>query len=108
MANIVDPAAISFCNTKVRPTADVMLQMYWTAKSIIATWNALTMSGKIPNDASVIVDGAATDGRNIINGIQATAIITQATNFVATFEAGGNAVLNVITQVAVNGGSRIS
>jgi hypothetical protein len=104
--NIVDPAALSFVNTKIRPTADAMGMLYHTAKELVLEWNALSMSAKIPNDASVIMDGAATDGRNVITGIMATAIVTEAMAVVAHYELAANAVLNQIVQAGVNEGGK--
>jgi hypothetical protein len=52
------------------------------------------------------VDGAATDGRNVITGAKATSIITRAMEFITDYEAGSNAKLNTVVQVRVNGGAR--
>src|ERR1700676_4909397 len=106
MAQISDPQAIAFVNQRVRPTADAMGVLYHTAKELVQEWNAFSESAKIPNDSSPILDGAPADGRNAITGLLATAIITEAMAVVAHYEASANAVLNVITQVAVNEASR--
>src|SRR5579872_360747 len=106
MANITNPLAVAFANNQVRPTADLMSQLYYTAKSIVNYWNANSMSSIIPNTTDVIVDGAATDGRQILTGIAATAIITEAMAVITHYEASTNAVLNQIKQVEVNGGGR--
>jgi hypothetical protein len=99
---ITNPTAVLFSNTQVRPMADLLGQAYYAAKQIVNNWNATGMSSLITNDSNVIVDGSATDGRNQITGAQATNIIVQAEAFISTYEAGSNAVLNDILQVAVN------
>ena len=101
MPNIIDPAAITFCNQEVRPYADAEAQAYWTAKKLLNNWNSLAMSAKIPNDASLIVDGSATDGRNAVTGAQITNVITRAQEKIADYEAATNGKLTTITQVAV-------
>lgn len=106
MANITNTQAVTFCNSQVRVAADLMSQLYFTAKAIVAFWNANGMSAIIPNTTDVIIDGAANDGRQILTGIGATAIITEAMAVIAHYEASTNAVLNQVKQVAVNGGAR--
>lgn len=106
MATINNAQAVAFCNQKVRPMADTMAQSYFTAKAIVSFWNANSLSSVIPNTTDIIVDGAATDGRQILTGQAATAIITEALAIVSHYEASTNAVLNQIQQVAVNGESR--
>jgi hypothetical protein len=105
MPAITDPAAMTFSNSKARVTADLMAHLYWTCKALIAEWNATSMSAKITNTTDLLSDGAATDGRNQITGINVTAIVTEAMAVVAHYEAGSNAVLNAIQIVKVNGGS---
>lgn len=108
MANITDQRAISFCNTQVRPIADLMSQLYFTAKSIVAYWNANSMSAIIPNTTDVVVDGGGPtgDGRQTLTGIAATAVITEAMAVITHYEASTNAVLNQISAVKVNGAAR--
>ena len=102
MANITDVAAIKFSNEQIRPLADMLASLYYRAKTVVDDWNATTMSGKIPNTTDVLIDGAAEDGRTIINGIDATAIITRAQEFITDYEAGSKAKLNTVNKVAVN------
>ena len=102
MPNITDPAAVAFCNQEVRPYADAEAQAYWTAKKLINDWASFSMSAKIPNDASLIVDGSATDGRNAVTGLQITNILNRAQEKVTDYEATSNAKLVTVTQVAVN------
>lgn len=103
MANIIDPTAVNFCNTKVRPMADILSKHYWQAKALVATWNAQSLSAIIPNTTDEVIDGARQDGRAVITGIKVTAIITRCTEIIADYEATSNAKLNTVVQVAVNG-----
>lgn len=106
MATTNNPQAISFVNQKARPMADTMAQLYLTSKSIVAFWNANSVSAVVPNDSTVILDGAATDGRQIVTGQAITAIVTEAMAVISHYEASTNAVLNQIEAVAVNGQSK--
>ncbi|HLX53422.1 MAG TPA: hypothetical protein VKR58_05760 [Aquella sp.] len=108
MPNITNPTAIAFCDQKVRPMADLMLQEYNTAKSIVNYWNANSMSSIITNDSSIIEDSAATngDGRQVITGAMVTNIITRAIEKITDYEASSDAKLNTVEQVSVNGQAR--
>ena len=105
MAN-TNPQVIAFCNAHVRPMADSMAANYWTAKKIVTEWNSLNLAALILNDGTLIADGSATDGRSPISGTMVTNIIVRATEIVTDYEAAGNAKLNTVAQVAVNGQSR--
>lgn len=108
-----NPQAIAFSNSKIRPMADLLYSAYLTAKSVVEQWNAQSVSAVIPNDSTVIADGAATDGRAQITDAQATAIITRCQELINWMEQGlvaspftGTATLatlGTITAVEVNG-----
>lgn len=108
MADISNPQAIAFVNEQARVMADSMAQNYATAKAIVNFWNANNVSAVIPNTVDVILDGAATDGRQIVTGAAITNIVTRAMEVIADYEATSNAKLNTVLNVAVNTGSRIS
>jgi hypothetical protein len=103
MANITDAGAVAFCNQKARPTADAMQTLYATCKDLVNFWNANSISTLIPNTTDVVVDGAASDGRQPLNGIAVTAIVTEANAVILHYEASSNAVENNIMKVFVNG-----
>jgi hypothetical protein len=115
MAN-ANVQAINFVNNRIRPMADELWTCYFTAKSLIAQWNAQSVSLVIPNDAVVISDGAATDGRAQITDAQATAIVTRCQEFISWMEQGlvgvpflvpvTNATLNTVGAVRVNGAAK--
>jgi len=98
---IKHPTAVRFANEKIRVGAD-LLTRYYFLKEVVDEWNATGMSAFITNTADVIEDGSATDGRNVITGIDATAIITRMMEVISDMEAGGNAKLNTVNKVAVN------
>jgi hypothetical protein len=102
MADISDPQAVRFCNERVRPAADRFAQLYWWAKAVAAEWEAQGIAAKIPNDASVILDGAATDGRPIITGADVNTMAARVAEFIALLEATGSAKLSQILKVSVN------
>jgi len=103
MADITSPQAVKFTNEKARPFADAYAQLYFAAKTLIAEWNAQSLSGVITNDpADTVIDGSATDGRPIATGEDVTAQVTRAQELVADLEATNNAKLNTILAIAVN------
>lgn len=103
---ITDPEAVKFCNEKVRVMADALGVAYFSAKAILAEWYANDMGTLIPVSSDVVVDGSATDGRHVITGNDATAIINRASEIVADMEANNSAKLNTVLAVAVNYQSR--
>lgn len=114
MANS-NPQAVAFANQKIRPMADLLYTAYYTAKSVLAQWNAQNVAAVIPNDATIIADGAATDGRAQITDAQATNVITRCQDLINWMEgantiAAGNgslAVLNTVALVQVNGKAQL-
>lgn len=102
---IDDPQAVRYCNEQVRVTADLMMSLYETCKRLKLNWDAHMLSQLIPNDNSPIEDGSATDGRPPITGAMVNNIINRAWEFTQDYEAGGDAKLMTVAQVAVNGES---
>lgn len=102
MPNIVDPQSITFVNTQVRPLADRVSQMYWFAKSVLQQFNANGLASTITNDTSVVVDGAAVDGRTVLTGADVNVFLSLMQGIVTNFEATSNLQLNQISKPAVN------
>jgi len=112
MAN-TNVQAVTFCNTEIRPMADQIFSTYLSAKKIVQNWNSQALSTVIPNDSTIIADGAAQDGRAQITDAQATAIITRCQEMISWMENGlvaspfnGTATLatlGTVSGVAVNG-----
>lgn len=100
-AQITDPAATGFSNDVVRRVAEALRNTYASCKATVAHWNATGMSSKITNTADEIEDGAATDGRNVITGSDATSIITRCMELITDYEAAGNAKLNTVEKPSV-------
>jgi deoxycytidylate deaminase len=115
MAN-TNAQAIAFSNTRIRPMADQLYSTYLSAKKLASEWNAQSVSTVIPNDSTVISDGAATDGRPQITDAQATNIVTRCNEMISWMENGlvaspfGTsatlATLNTIVAAEVNGTSK--
>lgn len=99
--------AIAFVNNMARRYADAEAQAYNTAVALNAFWNANSVSAVVPNDATIILDGAATDGRQIVTGVGTTNIVTRAQEKLADYQANSNAKLNTVLALAVNTTSRI-
>jgi hypothetical protein len=107
MATTANAQAIAFVNNMARRYADAEAQAYNTAKALNAFWNANSVSGVVPNDATIILDGAATDGRQIVTGAQTTNVVTRCQEKIADYEANSSAKLNTILALAVNTTSHI-
>ena len=106
---ITNAQAVAFSNQQIRQLADALTSAYWTAKAVVANYYASPELGTeyTTGIAETIVDGSETDGRQIVTGNDALGMITQAAGWVATCEANGGAVLNVLLGYAVNGRSRV-
>lgn len=113
MAN-TNAQAVAFVNTRIRPMADLIFTGYETAKSLVSQWNSQSVATAIPNDSTVIADGAAADGRAPITDAQATNIVTRCMEFINWMERGtldtsgtlNNATLNTVAAVEVNGAAK--
>lgn len=102
MANIVDQNAISFANVQVRAIADKYMQLYWLCKQAQSDWTSKGMAALFPNDASLVVDGAATDGRTQITGADVNVLVSHVTTVITDLEAASNLKRNQVQKVAVN------
>lgn len=103
---VTDTNAIRFCNTRIRPLADRLAQAYTLAKEIIneGTAQGLTAGGTptIPNDTTLISDGAVLDGRPQIQGADIYNVIALAQTLITAMEATSNQKLSQVLRVAVN------
>lgn len=98
-----DSTAIAFSNEEIRTAADDLGQLYYKAKAVTTRWYALGGTSLIPNSVGdTIQDGAAHDGRPVIDGAKVNNVMNRLLEFVTDMEAGGNAKLNTVLQVAVN------
>lgn len=96
--------------------ADLLYTAYLSAKSLVEQWNSEGVATVIPNDATIIGDGAATDGRPQITDAQATTIVTRCQELINWMEQGlvaspftgtvSNSTLNTVGAVEVNGVSK--
>jgi hypothetical protein len=102
MANITDPSAVKFSNEQVRPAADRIMQFYWFCKGLKVQWTSQNLAALIPNDASLMVDGSAQDGRTQITGADVNVLLSNLNTFINSLEANTNLMLNQFGKVAVN------
>lgn len=101
MAN-TNPQAVNISDTKIRPLADALAQVYHQAKLIGELSTAQNWNSIIPNDSTVMGDSAATDGRPIVTNGQLQVVLSHAAALVTDFQASTNLKLNQILSVAVN------
>lgn len=117
MAAITTPLIVRFANEKIRVSADQWSQSYWTAKSLLAQAASQGISASIPNDSTIIDDGADVDGRPVMTGQVAHAILQVAAVVVHFVESapvdpvtgvptGAPPPLAAIMACAVNGAAR--
>lgn len=98
----MDASSIKFCNEKIRPSADALVQLFYASSEILDLWNAMGGVLAIPNDGTVIVDGSPGDGRRAITGAMVNNIIARLFEYHNDQSASGNAKLNTEIAVAVN------
>lgn len=103
MAEITNAEAIKFCNEKVRVAANQYAQLYYRAKAVYQEWTANGLGDIIAYDnADLVVDGSATDGRHPISGIDVNNLMTRLGEVITDMEASSNAKLNTILCIITN------
>jgi hypothetical protein len=98
------PQVVKFCNERIRPCADTIARVAVQVSAIVQEWQAKGLVDQIPDDATVIDDGAATDGRTPITGHDVRQMIALAEDLVA-MATGQNTRMPTVIKVAVNPGS---
>lgn len=107
MAN-TNPQAVLFANQYARPVANDIVSAYLTMKRIAQVWTGQDVIAVIPNDATLISDGAANDGRPQITDGMVNVLIANAATICALFEANSNLILNQMLQVSNAAASVVS
>lgn len=98
-----NPQAISFANQKGRPNADVILSAIETAREFDADYTALSGDTLFPNDAELIEDGSAADGRPRVQNQEMRAMRNLCQSLL-TWAATGNPTNETrLRRMAVNG-----
>ena len=95
--------------------ADTLASAYLTAKVMTTVWDAQHIGDLIPNDPTVIDDGAQSDGRSVITNAQVNAIVQRARELITWLERGSLdgtgqqnfSFLSSIVAVQVNPQSRV-
>lgn len=102
MAEIKDPNAVRFANTRIRPMADRLAQLYYLAVLFSDEFKALGLDTIFLKNPDSVSDGSATDGRPPITGTDVNNIITLAIAFKDLMEANSKEPLNQVLRVGVN------
>lgn len=98
-----NPQAIKVANEKIRPLADAMAGLYNALKSAQIEFVAESWGALFPNDAEIIVDGSATDGRTQITNAEVRAfMLTDAVAFLNAMEASANVGRDRVFKLAPN------
>src|SRR5438105_15069051 len=100
MAN-TNAQAIAWSNTRARRMADLLESCYQAAKKLVGEWNAQNLSAVIPNDANIIEDGAATDGRPLCKDSDVNNIVTRAQDYRPWYEGGSSPTVTGAGTMAV-------
>ena len=99
--------AIAFANQKIRPVNDLALSLYYSIQLFQQEWTQQSVATVIPNDANIINDGAATDGRPQMTDAQAQVVQANLQTIMNVFTANSNLILNQLLAVAVHPASII-
>lgn len=104
MADNTSAQAVKISNEKIRPAADYILQTYFFMKTLQAQYAAQAWAAEFPvgDPTGVLIDGAQTDGREIITNGDVNAVVTALGAFITFMEATSNQQLNRFLKVAVN------
>ncbi len=97
MPDITDPTVTTYVNEAIRPLADILVGLSSALDVEIARYNAVIaplLTGNTGPDE--IIDGAASDGRVVLNLTDLQNFITQITTIQTQFDGGG--VFDVISK----------
>lgn len=97
-----NPQAVRIANEKIRPAADAMGGLYNLMKAYQAEAAAENWTALFPNDAELIVDGSATDGRTPITNGDVAAFMAMVGTYLTYMEQSANANRNLALKIAVN------
>jgi hypothetical protein len=98
----VNPQAIRVANEKMRRVGNKAAQLYSLLKVYAAESSAEGWLTLFPNDAEVIVDGSAVDGRTPITNTDVRALITFASAYITFMEQASNANRDLVMKIAVS------
>lgn len=107
MAANSNAQAVAFANTKIRPVNDLALSLYYSIQLFQQEWTQQGIAAIIPNDANLIADGSATDGRPQMTDAQAQIVQANLQTIMNVFTANSNLILNQLLSVAVHPASII-
>lgn len=110
MPDNTNPQAVKFANERVRVIGDAYVTLYESAKKFEAEYAANSLDAVFLDTLDAVADGAAVDGRSIINNRTVRGLRTQNNQVIAWFEAvpSGATISRIamLRQIAVNGASR--
>ena len=97
-----NPQAIAVANGKMRPLADKFGQLYNLCKALAKKDTAESWGTLFPNNAELLVDGSAEDGRAPITNADIFALRSVVGTFVTYMEQSTFANRNLVLRIAVN------
>lgn len=98
-----DPEVVKFLNEHTRPAADKLASAYLEAVAHLAGFDAI--SGKVPNDSTVIDDGRAGEGVSSVTCAEMRAIVGVIQSVQTALDANSGALRNLVFKVSVQKGS---
>lgn len=102
MPDITSPQAVRFANDRVRIMADAIESLIETARRYLNEYTAIGGNALFPDDASVVLDGAASDGRKIMTGAMVRSVNARAYELLTDYTANAEAKLATVRQVSVS------
>lgn len=97
-----NPQAIRISNDKLRVLGDRFGSLYNFCKMMQDEYTAENWAALFPNDAEVLADGSATDGRTSITNADINAFMTMVGAFITFMEVATPARKNNTLKIAVN------
>jgi hypothetical protein len=101
-ALINNPQAIAFVNGQLRPLAKRFADLYHEAKRVQAVYDALGLGAIIPAKDDIVADGAVSDGRPIVTGLNVSAFLQGLAQYTSTIEQNDSYLLKKVLQIAPN------
>jgi hypothetical protein len=96
-----NPQVVKFCNEILRPTADITVQSFDAIANLYREWAVGEYATTIPDDDTVIEDGAAEDGRKVLTGAKVHAMMTRVGLLIQQAQEEGTGI-SAFVAVAVN------
>lgn len=108
MADITNTQAVNFTLNTARPLADAYVALYWAAKRAYLDYVSKGGMAIIPNDSSIVMDGSATSGNNVVTGADVNVLLAHLSSLVSDMEASSGLKLAQVMKASTGYSARAS